>query len=193
MRVNGAATADGDGIAIRPRQVYSNCPKYIQAREPVASLDPPRAGPPARSSSLTAAQAALVARSDTFFVASYHSEGGADASHRGGMPGFVRVEDATTLVWPDYAGNTMFQTLGNLTADGRAGLLFVDFDAGTTLQLAGRARVVWDEARAATFAGAERLVEFRVERVVEIPAALPLRWRFREYSPFNPAPPNAEE
>jgi len=114
---------------------------------------------------------------------------GADASHRGGLPGFVRVEGDRRLEWPDYPGNAMFNTLGNLAADPRAGLLFVDFEQGHTLQISGRARVVWDERRAAEFAGAERVVEFDVEEVVERRGALPLRWRFVEYSPFNPARP----
>lgn len=177
MRVNGAAFPAGDdAIEIRPRQVYSNCPKYIQAREPFVVADPVSHVGPTVSTELTPKQRVAVESADTFFVASYHAEGGADASHRGGLPGFVRVENATTLVWPDFEGNTMFQTLGNVEADGRVGLLFVDYDTGSTLQLSGRARVVWS--------GDDRLTEFHVERVVEIPEALPLRWRFVDYSPF---------
>jgi hypothetical protein len=80
----------------------------------------------------------------------------------------------------------MFNTLGNIAAYKRAGLLFLDFERGGTLQLTGEARVIWDEERAAEFEGAERLVELRVERVIETINASPLRWRFLEYSPFNP-------
>lgn len=180
MRLNGAAAGDRPGwFEIRARQVYANCPKYIQARELLPpDGDATRPGAPALSSSLTPAQAALVARADTFFIASQHSEGGADASHRGGAPGFVRVADGgRALSWPDYPGNAMFQTLGNIAVDGRAGLLFIDFDSGSTLQLSGTARIAWL---------AERRVELRIERAIEIPAALPLRWRFRDASPFNP-------
>jgi hypothetical protein len=72
----------------------------------------------------------------------------------------------------------MFQTLGNLAVDGRAGLLFVDFDTGTTLQLSGSATIVWEP---------ERQVRFRIERAVLNPRAFPLRWRFLDPSPFNPA------
>ncbi|HWM88711.1 MAG TPA: pyridoxamine 5'-phosphate oxidase family protein [Kofleriaceae bacterium] len=175
MRVNGWMSPVPGGFEIHPHQVYANCPKYIQAREQVAG--PARPGDAALSSSLVSAQADLIARADTFFIASYHPEGGADASHRGGAPGFVRVQDGG-LSWPDYKGNSMFQTLGNIAADGRAGLLFVDFDTGSTLQLSGSAAISWD---------GERRVEFRVERVVEIASALPLRWRFIDHSPFNPA------
>ena len=68
-------------------------------------------------SSFRQSQRAWVAAADTFFIASAAPGGGADASHRGGNPGFVRVRDAATLEWPDYSGNTMFNTLGNITAD----------------------------------------------------------------------------
>ncbi len=114
------------------------------------------------------------------------AERGADASHRGGNPGFVRVLDASRLAWPDYSGNRMFQTLGNLARDGRAGLLFIDFDTGRTLQLTGRATVDWDEERARGFAGAERVVDFEIDRVVEIGGRAELRYRLLGRSPFNP-------
>ncbi|XLM22644.1 pyridoxamine 5'-phosphate oxidase family protein, partial [Chromobacterium piscinae] len=61
-------------------------------------------------------------------------------SHRGGKPGFVKI-DGDTLTIPDFAGNGYFNTLGNLLRHPRAGLLFIDFSSGDTLQLAGRAEV----------------------------------------------------
>lgn len=191
MRVNGVVLRETDsGFEVEAREVYSNCPKYIQARS-VATAGAPAASEPAaeRSPGLGSEQREFVARADTFFIATAHPERGADTSHRGGAPGFVRVEGGRRLVWPDYSGNAMFNTLGNLAADPRVGLLFIDFDNGHTLQISGRARVVWDEGRTAEFAGAERVVEFDVEEAVETRGALPLRWRFEEYSPFNPASP----
>jgi uncharacterized protein len=191
MRVNGVVLRETDShFEVEAREVYSNCPKYIQARSMAAAGASAASEPAAeRSPGLGSEQREFVARADTFFIASAHPQRGADASHRGGLPGFVRVEGGRRLVWPDYSGNAMFNTLGNLAADPRAGLLFVDFENGHTLQLSGRARVVWDEGRAAEFAGAERVVEFDVEEAVERRGALPLRWRLEEYSPFNPASP----
>jgi hypothetical protein len=81
----------------------------------------------------------------------------------------------------------MFNTLGNIAVNPSAGLLFLDFDGGGTLQLTGEAQIVWAAERAARFAGAERMVEFRVQEAVETRGAVPLRWRFEGYSPFNPA------
>jgi uncharacterized protein len=188
MRLNGKAEVGEDGaITIQAQQVYSNCPKYIQARRwrgrPAEADSAPVVQ---RQSMLAQDQQRLIHEADTFFIASHHPEGGADASHRGGHPGFVRVLDDHRLVWPDYAGNTMFQTLGNISVNPQAGLLFIDFERGATLQLTGRARILWDQERAAEFPGAERLVEFDVDEVVEIAGAHPLEWRFLDYSPEIP-------
>ena len=108
-------------------------------------------------------------------IATAHPERGADASHRGGNPGFVRIVDAHTLLIPDYAGNTMFLTLGNIQANPRAGLLFVDFASGSLLQLSGTAEIGWDSAETALFAGAERVLRFIVTTAVELRGISPLR------------------
>jgi predicted pyridoxine 5'-phosphate oxidase superfamily flavin-nucleotide-binding protein len=186
--LNGEAERRPDGIPVRTSQVYANCPKYIQAREPEtagaeSSLQDRDA---LRSRGLTDEQRRLVSDADTFFIASVHPEGGADASHRGGNPRFVRFRGGNALEFPAYSCNTVFNTLGNLAVNPSAGLLFLDFDSGNTLQLTGEARIVWDAGRAARFAGADRVVEFRVQEVVETRGAVPFRWRFKGYSPINP-------
>ncbi|MDX2167339.1 MAG: pyridoxamine 5'-phosphate oxidase family protein, partial [Deltaproteobacteria bacterium] len=145
-----------------------------------------RGGAVQRGAGLDAAQRAWIAAADTCFIATAHPTRGADASHRGGAPGFVQVVDEHTLRWPDYAGNGMFQTLGNLATRPAAGLLFVDFASGAALQLTGSARVSWDAADAAAMAGAERVVEFHVAAVVERRGAVPAGWQFLEASPHNP-------
>jgi predicted pyridoxine 5'-phosphate oxidase superfamily flavin-nucleotide-binding protein len=189
MRVNGVVDARGEaGFTLRTEQVYSNCPKYIQARDLIAAE--PQATPGVQTvhhmTSLSPAQMRFISTADTFVIATAHPEAGADASHRGGLSGFVRVESDRALAIPDYSGNMMFQTLGNLAIDPRAGLLFLDFEHGWTLQIAGRAVVDWDPAAAATFAGAQRVVRFAVEDVVEITGATALRWGQPDFSPFNP-------
>ena len=176
MRVNGTGETDAGGIVLHVKQAYANCPKYIHPREIVAS--DARVAPAAvrRDVTLSAAQQALISRADTFFVASFHPEGGADASHRGGPPGFVQVVDSRTLAWADFPGNTMFQTLGNITANSAAGLLFIDFERGTTLQLTGKARIRWGEGLR-TSAGADRRIELGIAQVIESEGASRLRWR----------------
>ncbi len=188
-RVNGTMVAHPDGaLCLTTTQVYTNCQQYIQQRDLVAE---PRAEPEAQHvearTSLTDAQQTWIARADTFFVASAHPEGGTDASHRGGAPGFVQVRSGSALIWPDYSGNKMFNTLGNITVNPHVGLLFIDFGQGRTLQLTGSAEVVWDADRIAAFPGAERLVSFAVAQVRETVGLSALRRQFVEYSRFNPS------
>ncbi|MDX3352733.1 pyridoxamine 5'-phosphate oxidase family protein [Streptomyces sp. ME01-24h] len=153
LRLNGTlAAADDAGFELAVDQAYGNCPQYIQQRllGPAPAGGPAedtlpagaRAGTPA-ADGLDAAQAAMVGRADTFFLGTAHPERGADVSHRGGPPGFVRVAADGRLWWPDYPGNNMFNSLGNLAADSAGALLFVDFATGTTLQLSGTAAVDW--------------------------------------------------
>ncbi|KUN83457.1 pyridoxamine 5-phosphate oxidase [Streptomyces bungoensis] len=177
MRLNGRLRPTPRGFAVDADQVFSNCPKYIQRRESCAWVPDREPGTPRTAGELDDAQAGFVAAADTFFLATVHA-GGADVSHRGGNPGFVRVLSPRELAWPDYPGNAMFLTLGNLRADPRAGLLFLDWASGATLQLTGEAHT--------EFTGDERTVRFTVTEAVHTPAALPLRWSAPEYSPANP-------
>ena len=198
VRLNGSAISDGRRTVVRTREVYGNCPKYISARTVIGAGSPgspgsgePEPGPaPAPvTDALDAAQQALVARTDTLFVATAHPAHGADASHRGGDAGFVTVADARHLSFPDYAGNTMYMTLGNLTADPRAGLLVPDFERGDLLLVSGEATIDWSPERAASMPGAQRVVDVAVDRVVQLPGALPLRWSPAQRSRFTPPAP----
>jgi predicted pyridoxine 5'-phosphate oxidase superfamily flavin-nucleotide-binding protein len=174
MRLNGRATSGEGEIEIALDQVYSNCPKYIATREVeavVADAAPTRVA----SDTLDARALELLAAADTAFVATRGPDG-LDVSHRGGRPGFLHVRDEHTIVWPDYPGNRMFNTLGNIAVDGRTGLTVVDPEDGTTLYLSGHASILWDESRA---------VQLRVDAVVRLDRAAPLRWRF-ERAARNP-------
>lgn len=183
MRFNGKGMfGPGRGIFLMVDQFYGNCPKYIQARRPAPDDVPaPAARPPQRFRTLTDRHRRWIAGADTFFIASFHPEGGADASHRGGSPGFVRMLSDSTLVFPDYPGNNMFNTLGNITAYPLAGLLFVDFDRGDLLQLTGHASLVWDQETVAGYRGAQdAVVAFEVDEAVETPGGSGMRWELVE-------------
>ncbi len=190
LRVNGRGVLRaGDEIHIDVEQVYSNCHKHIQTRA-VASEVPTRELEHVgvqRGRGLSDAQRDWIRRADTFAIASAHLTAGVDCSHRGGTPGFVRV-DGDSLLWPDYVGNGLFNTLGNVTAYPRAGLVFVDFDSGATLQLTGSATVDWDPEHAAAAPGAQRLVTFEVDETIETRSALPFKLELVERSRFNPPP-----
>jgi uncharacterized protein len=191
MRLNGVASLlPTGGIAIRAEQVYANCPKYIQRRQPVATVDPSlKEGPVIRAHRMSDDQQRFLAETDTFFIASHHPIGGVDASHRGGLPGFVRVLDERRLAFPDYPGNTMFNTLGNLAVDPRIGLLVIDFARGGVLQVTGTARIIWGASAVAALGIGEsdRAVTVEVAEVVALPGAGSQRWRLAEYSRFNPS------
>lgn len=192
-RVNGRVLAvDPDGFTLAVEQSFGNCPQYIQAREP-AWVEAAPAPAQTFGTTLPRPAAALVQRADTLFIASAAAaRGGAgahgvDISHRGGRPGFVRVQrdasGAQVLTLPDFRGNNLFNTLGNLSAWPRAGLLFVDPDNGDRLQLSGTAEIVWSGPELAGFAGALRLVRVVVEAGLWAPGALPLRWSAPVYAP----------
>lgn len=185
MRINGRSTPTATGIAVHADQVFANCPKYVQRRFPAP--DGEEVPQPARHArSLSTQHRAAIAAADTFFVVTAAPGQGVDVSHRGGMPGFVSVLDEQHLQWPDYVGNSMYMTVGNLELRPEAGLLFIDWSSGHTLQLSGHAHVDWDAARAAPIPGAQRIVDFTVRSVVRIDHALPLRWTFGDYFPHNP-------
>ncbi|APB00147.1 hypothetical protein NS506_06110 [Nocardia seriolae] len=183
MRVNGTSVPTERGLLIATDQVYSNCPKYISRRELEYRSDP---GVTAvrRTAALDPDQRSALSAADTFFVASADLDGNADASHRGGNPGFLQVLSPTRLRWPDYRGNSMFMTLGNIAANPRCGLLVPDWRTGSTLQLTGAAGITWDETTFTT--GAQCSIDFEITEVVQISQATPLHWGEPELSPVNP-------
>ncbi|NUT43251.1 MAG: oxidoreductase [Thermoactinospora sp.] len=176
MRVNGTAVAAGGSLVVWTEQVYANCPKYIQTREPAG----PQGTPVQRGSgaALLPRHQEWIGTADTFFIATRAEGLGADVSHRGGNPGFVRVTGPASLEFPDYAGNTMFMTLGNLELDPAAGLLFVDWARGETLHLTGRATVDWDAP--------QRRVSFELTAYTHVAGAVAAGWTEPGYHRFNP-------
>lgn len=190
-RVNGVISAlDDNALTVTVSQSFGNCAKYIQSRAPEfidSAVDEPAALTVATS--LSDEDRALLARADTFFIASANASNeaglarGADVSHRGGNPGFIRVDEDGTLTVPDFSGNLFFNTVGNLTQDPRAGLLVIDFETGDLLFLAVRAEIIWEGAELASFQGAERLMRFHVREVRRSRHALPFRWSAVQYAP----------
>ena len=191
FRVNGLLSAvSGKGLRIEADQAFGNCPAYIQPRV----VERTEMGAGRREGALGAGAVdvrGLVGRADTFFLGTAHPERGVDTSHKGGRPGFVRVETGVDggvdeLWWPDYAGNNMFNSLGNLVENPEASLLFVDFATGRTLQLSGTATLEWiEEGSAGDDGDTGRRVRFRVEEAARV-SALPLRSAAAIQSPDNP-------
>jgi predicted pyridoxine 5'-phosphate oxidase superfamily flavin-nucleotide-binding protein len=169
-RVNGrVASVTADGFSLAVDQSFGNCPQYIHARDYVRwAADGP--------ASLRAVEAlakpddearALIARADTLFLASAAAPAAdgrfsaVDASHRGGLPGFLNLAGDGAIELPDYRGNFYFNSVGNLMTHPFIGLLIADFDSRDLLQLAGSAEVIWDGEALERHPGAQRLIRIR--------------------------------
>ena len=193
-RLNGRIRqADKVGLTVTVDQSFGNCPRYIQSRR-VELAD--RRG---QSLQLVAEPAerlderalALIAKSDTMFVASAVPVAddpvsqGVDVSHRGGKPGFVKV-DGERLTVPEFAGNNLYNTLGNFVVNPRAGLLFVDFDQGDGLLLSGEVALLdRSDPEIAGFDGAERGWRFLPRRRLWLRGLWPYRAQLDSFSPHT--------
>lgn len=185
-RMNGTLRALGkEGFEVAVEHAFGNCPQYIQLRDFAFVREPGDFAevPAAQVLGMESPRVqAMIAAADTFFVASYVDDANGrhvDASHRGGKPGFVRINADGSLTIPDFAGNLHFNTLGNILINPKVGLVFPDFATGDMLHLTGDAEVVLESDEIAAFQGAERLWVFRPRKVVLRPAALPLRFAMR--------------
>lgn len=181
-RVNGVVdTLSDNRVVLRVQESFGNCPQYIQRRllpsescrrevlvEPLAVLD--------------ADARYLIAAADTFFVASYaprqQETGGADISHRGGMPGFIALREGTLFI-PDYAGNRYMNTLGNLLLEPRCALLIMDFHQGAALHIQGQAEIVWQPAGQGR---TERYWTVTPQRILRLRQLLPAAGTAVEYA-----------
>lgn len=181
-RLNGTVTAvDAGGWTVAVVQSFGNCPQYIQSRD-FRFVEPGgNTQQGSRDQRLSVDDRALIAHADTFFIASANlrkEDGesyGADVSHRGGRPGFVRIDDERTLTAPEFIGNFFFNTIGNLQVNPRAGLLFLDFSTGDVLMLRTRTNVIWDGAEVRAFEGAQRLLRFEIDETIRFNGVLPFR------------------
>ncbi|WP_243384541.1 pyridoxamine 5'-phosphate oxidase family protein [Geothrix alkalitolerans] len=172
LRVNGRISeSTASELRLEVAEAFPNCPKFIRPRD----LDGLRQRSPrpieARwGGRLDADIATRLAAADTVFLATLHPGRGVDASHRGGPLGFVEVLDERTLRFPDYAGNGLFQSFGNLAVDPRAALLVADFERGDLLHLTGGAEVIFDEADPSGLSGGTgRFLHFHVDQWVLTP------------------------
>jgi predicted pyridoxine 5'-phosphate oxidase superfamily flavin-nucleotide-binding protein len=108
---------------------------------------------------------AFFARSPMFFLASADAEGRPDCSYKGGMPGFVRVLNATTLAFPDYDGNGMFKSLGNMRVNPHVGMLFIDFEHPGRMRINGTATVHHDDPLLPEYPGAQLIIRIQAEQI----------------------------
>lgn len=186
-RMNGIwCKQAGGGFAVQVEHSFGNCPQYIQLRDFAFVREPDNFSglpQPEVCGIEDECVRAMIEGADTFFVSSYLDDAAGrhvDASHRGGKPGFVRINSDGSLTIPDFAGNLHFNTLGNFLLNPKAGLAFPDFETGDLLQLTGDAEVVLVSDEISAFQGAERLWVFHPRKIILRRNALPLRFRFQK-------------
>lgn len=166
VRINGLLSdVTADGLTVDVDQVYGNCPQYITRRSISGQDASPGRVLDYRGSTLRRKDIQMIEAADTFFLGSTHPTSGNDASHRGGPTGFVHATP-DHLWWPDFPGNNMFNSLGNVAVDPTAALLFVDFDTGSALHLSGTAAMTWDAQEPEDNSDTGRRVQFVPELVV---------------------------
>lgn len=180
-RISGRVVgSNGSAIDLRIVQSYMNCQQYIQSRT-LVGFGTIESSAMESDVLLSFDDIKMIGASDSFYIASAYSgnagdaTAGADVSHRGGRPGFVRVDDPRTITVPDFVGNWVFNTLGNLVLDPRAGLLFVDFTNGNILMIASDTEIIWSGVEVDNFVGARRVLRFRISKVLRLKAVMSLR------------------
>ena len=108
---------------------------------------------------------AFIQRCAMFFIATADAQGQPDCSYKGGLPGFVRVLDDHTLAIPDYDGNGMYRSWGNVVANPHVGLLFIDFEQPKRIRVNGTAQVSADDALLAELPGAVFVVRVTAAQI----------------------------
>lgn len=179
FRLNGTLTAaENGGLEVAVGEAFGNCPQYIPQRS--VEIDPGHRAADVAPAAL--ADTVTISEATSFLLGTTHPQRGNDVSHRGGDPGFVRNE-GSTLWWPDYPGNNLFNSLGNLQVDPEASLLFPDFARQVALHVQGTAELVIT-ARTDDEGGTGRRIVFSPRRRVQ--TRLPVVSRLLSDSPSNP-------
>lgn len=141
----------------------------------------------AASAEISDAHSEFIEARDMFFLSTADAHAAPECSYKGGEPGFVRVVDPRTVVFPVYDGNGMFLSMGNITVNSQVALLFIDFTTGTRLRLNGTASVEFDDPLIETYPGAKFLVRVTATAVFANCRRYVHRYELVDRSPFVPA------
>lgn len=131
---------------------------------------------------------AFIQRCPMFFIATADAQGHPDCSYKGGLPGFVRVLDDCTLAIPDYDGNGMYRTWGNVLVNSHVGLLFLDFEQPKRLRVNGKAQVREDDPLRADFPGSVFIVRVMADKIFPNCPRYLHKLHFVEHSVYAPRP-----
>jgi len=190
FKLNGQASFQDNKVRINVEEAMPNCPKYIQRRI-IHSTDKQQEGKGEiiSGSTLDDRSRKLIRETDTIFVGSEGKDGHMDNNHRGGNPSFIEIIEPQTLKIPDYLGNNLFSTLGNIMETGKAGILIFDFANSAILQLSGKAEVFaeqFKEIKSPTNAKTGRFWLFHVTEWKYTTQHHNFSWEFLDASAVNP-------
>jgi NAD(P)H-flavin reductase len=175
-------------LVLKIEQSLGNCPKYLNKKH----IEPAESNPELVSDSPQLPQQALdlLSKADLFFLSSANHEQDMDTNHRGGPPGFVRVisndPSGAILCYPEYSGNRLYQTLGNLKTNPVVGLCVPDFDTGDMLYLTGTTSILIGPDAAKILPRSNLAVKITTTAARFVTTALPFRGISGESSPYNP-------
>ncbi|KAG7107259.1 hypothetical protein HYQ44_013138 [Verticillium longisporum] len=176
-RLVAGAVAQGEvQMAVRVEGSLGNCPKYLNGRALVART--PEVEGVEDGFPLSARARRVVDQADLFFLSSGHGTG-MDTNHRGGSKGFVRIgrndEGAVELIYPEYSGNRLYQTLGNLQANPLVGITIPDFDTSDVLYATGTATILTGDAADALLPHTRLAVKITLTSALLVKGGLPMR------------------
>lgn len=175
-------------LVVKVEQSMGNCPKYINKKEIVAGKSTPELVE--ESPRLHERAVALLKKADMFFISSSQGDLDMDTNHRGGPPGLVRVlsneESGAVIVYPEYSGNRLYQTLGNFKVNPKAGMCVPDYETGDMLYLTGTTEILVGKDAAAVLPRSNLAVKITITAARFVATALPFRGVLGERSPYNP-------
>ncbi|KAK4241503.1 hypothetical protein C8A03DRAFT_30365 [Achaetomium macrosporum] len=192
-RQDGGAIAEAQ-LAMLVQESLGNCPKYLNKKTIQAHIPSPQLISSALP--LPPEALALIEKADMFFLSSSNGQT-MDTNHRGGPAGFVRVisnspseeggnSEGVVLVYPEYSGNRLYQTLGNLHTNPRIGIAIPDFETSDILYLTGETQLLVGPSAAAIMPHTNLAVKITVHSARFVKDGLPFRGTPGEPSPYNP-------
>lgn len=175
-------------LVLKIEQSLGNCPKYLNKKAITPAMSLPKLV--AESTMLPQQAIDLLRKADLFFISSSQDDIDMDTNHRGGPPGFVRVlsneAHGSVLVYPEYSGNRLYQTLGNLKINPRAGICVPEFETGDMLYLTGDTEIFVGADASKLLPRSNLAVKLAVTSARFVSQALTFRGISGELSPYNP-------
>lgn len=189
-RVNGKVARKNGKMELAIEQMYANCPKFIQRNDLSLPKEKVVLQPKiTKGKALAETAKKWISQANAFFIATKNAANQTDTSYRGGNDGFIEILPNDTLRVPDYPGNSHYSTFGNIYENPHAGLLFVDFEKGRTLQLTGKVTFDFNQnspADMAKSADTGRFWLFETKEWILTENHHQVDWAFMDYSPYNP-------